>query len=117
MRFTPRSNSVQRLSSLRRSASGHRGLKHAAGPRTLLVVAFLAFDLAVVAFVVAQYAQWLNRDPQEMIYRPDIVPAAKLKVGAPAPDFTLRSSNGKDETTLSSFRGKRPVVLAFGSYT
>jgi hypothetical protein len=39
------------------------------------------------------------------------------KVGTPAPDFTLKTLDGKGEVTLSSFRGKQPVVLIFGSYT
>lgn len=39
------------------------------------------------------------------------------KVGAVAPDFTLKSLDGKSETTLSSFKGDKPVVLFFGSYT
>lgn len=54
-----------------------------------------------------------------------ITPAAKgerlrdtLKVGDPAPDFTLRELGGdKRPITLSSFRGRQPVVLVFGSYT
>ena len=33
-------------------------------------------------------------------------------VGEPAPDFTLNSTSGKP-VTLSSFRGERPVLLAF----
>jgi hypothetical protein len=40
-----------------------------------------------------------------------------LKIGAPAPDFKLRTADGKREVQLSSFKGKRPVVLVFGSYT
>jgi peroxiredoxin len=35
-----------------------------------------------------------------------------LKVGDPAPDFTLPSTAG-GTATLSSFKGKKPVVLAF----
>lgn len=35
-----------------------------------------------------------------------------LKVGDEAPDFTLPGSDGK-EAKLSSFKGKRNVVLAF----
>lgn len=35
-----------------------------------------------------------------------------LKVGDPAPDFTLSSSTGKP-ITLSEFHGKKTVVLAF----
>lgn len=34
------------------------------------------------------------------------------KVGDTAPDFTLHSTTGKD-ITLSDFRGKKNVVLAF----
>jgi peroxiredoxin len=37
-----------------------------------------------------------------------------LKVGDPAPDFTLRSHDGR-EITLSAFRGQR-VVLAFFAF-
>lgn len=40
-----------------------------------------------------------------------------LKVGEQAPDFTLKSPNGKKEVALSSFKGKKPVALVFGSYT
>lgn len=53
-----------------------------------------------------------------------ITPAAKaerradrLKRGDAAPDFTLPLISGKGEVTLSSFQGKRPVVLIFASYT
>lgn len=53
-----------------------------------------------------------------------ITPAAKgerkkdtLKVGDAAPDFTLPDLTGTKEVTLSSFRGRRPVVLIFASYT
>lgn len=38
--------------------------------------------------------------------------STKLKVGDMAPDFTLPSTVG-DKVTLSSFRGKQTVVLAF----
>jgi AhpC/TSA family/EF hand len=40
-----------------------------------------------------------------------------LKAGDPAPDFTLPDTTGTKEVTLSGFRGKRPVVLIFASYT
>jgi AhpC/TSA family/EF hand len=53
-----------------------------------------------------------------------ITPAARserhpdtLKVGDLAPDFTLPDTTGTKEVTLSGFRGKRPVVLIFASYT
>jgi len=34
-----------------------------------------------------------------------------------APDFTLPRQDGKGQISLSEFRGKRPVVLIFGSFT
>ena len=39
------------------------------------------------------------------------------KVGDVAPNFALKSLDGKSEMELASFRGERPVVLFFGSYT
>jgi thiol-disulfide isomerase/thioredoxin len=41
----------------------------------------------------------------------------KLHVGDEAPDFTLADPAGKNEFKLSEFRGKKPVVLMFGSLT
>lgn len=41
----------------------------------------------------------------------------RLQEGDPAPDFKLRSLDGKVMIELSSLRGKKPVALVFGSYT
>jgi hypothetical protein len=41
----------------------------------------------------------------------------RLKVGDLAPDFSLPLIKGAGEVKLSAFRGKRPVVLIFASYT
>lgn len=41
----------------------------------------------------------------------------KLHVGDAAPDFTLLSHDKQSAVQLSSFRGKQPLVLVFGSYT
>ena len=38
-------------------------------------------------------------------------------LGEKAPEFTLRTQDGNDEFRLSQFRGKKPVVLIFGSFT
>jgi hypothetical protein len=43
--------------------------------------------------------------------------AGVLKPGDLAPDFNLPTLDRKDTVRLSSFRGSRPVVLVFGSYT
>lgn len=40
-----------------------------------------------------------------------------LKAGDPAPNFRLKSLDGKSQVELASFKGKKPVVLVFGSYT
>lgn len=40
-----------------------------------------------------------------------------LKVGDMAPDFDLKTADGKGQVRLSSFRGQKPVVLIFGSHT
>lgn len=40
-----------------------------------------------------------------------------LQVGDVAPNFTLPTQDSKASVALASFRGSRPVVLVFGSYT
>jgi hypothetical protein len=40
-----------------------------------------------------------------------------VRVGAPAPDFELPTLDRSARVVLNSFRGVRPVVLVFGSYT
>jgi hypothetical protein len=40
-----------------------------------------------------------------------------LRVGDPAPDFSLETYDKKARVQLSSFRSQKPVVLVFGSYT
>jgi hypothetical protein len=39
------------------------------------------------------------------------------RLGEAAPDFTLPTQDGLGRLTLSDFRGKKPVVLIFGSFT
>jgi hypothetical protein len=43
--------------------------------------------------------------------------AGHLKIGDQSPDFTLPLLDHSGSITLSSFRGQKPVVLIFGSYT
>ncbi len=38
-------------------------------------------------------------------------------LGSVAPDFELRTLDGKSKVKLSSFKDQRPVALIFGSYT
>jgi cytochrome oxidase Cu insertion factor (SCO1/SenC/PrrC family) len=44
--------------------------------------------------------------------QPPAAPRTQLKVGDPAPDFTLTDTEGQ-QVKLSDFRGKKNVVLAF----
>lgn len=39
------------------------------------------------------------------------------RAGEDAPDFTLESKDRSESIRLSQFRGDRPVVLIFGSWT
>jgi hypothetical protein len=43
--------------------------------------------------------------------------AGSLKPGDLAPDFRLPTLDRRNNVQLSSYRGSRPVVLVFGSYT
>ncbi len=43
--------------------------------------------------------------------------SGRLRVGDSAPDFRLSTPDGSSTVQLSDFRGQRPVVLVFGSYT
>jgi hypothetical protein len=47
----------------------------------------------------------------------NIARAGDLKIGDPAPDFRLKTYEKSSWVRLSDFRGDRPVVLIFGSYT
>ena len=59
--------------------------------------------------------------PQQRVPNWDHIKAMMLreppKVGEPAPDFELKTLDGKETIKLSQFKGSRPVVLIFGSYT
>ncbi|MCL4523243.1 MAG: redoxin domain-containing protein [Acidobacteria bacterium] len=58
--------------------------------------------LALICFTLSASAQ----QPQPAVAK------THLKVGDMAPDFKLKDNNGKT-VKLSSFRGKKNVVLAF----
>lgn len=43
--------------------------------------------------------------------------AGRLQAGEPAPGFDLPTAGKSSHVSLASFRGHKPVVLVFGSYT
>ena len=55
--------------------------------------------------------------PEASNQRPARRRPPSLKVGDMAPIFKLKSLDGKSETDLASFKGKKPVILIFGSYS
>jgi hypothetical protein len=93
---------------------------------TSLLVLWLCF-LGVVYFLMTrppeQFAGAIAKLPgpafmlfpfQTMWFR---ARAGNLHVGDQAPDFRLRTLDKSAEVSLASFRGVKPVVLVFGSYT
>jgi len=70
-------------------------------------------------------ARWIaemdSTPPEERIPNYDRVRELMTRtapaVGAIAPDFELKTRDGKQLIRLSDERGKRPVVLIFGSWT
>lgn len=47
----------------------------------------------------------------------NIARGGELKLGDTAPDFSLPARGKGESVRLSAFRGSKPVVLVFGSYT
>ena len=58
-----------------------------------------------------------DADTQRGRVTQDFRAVGALKPGDLAPDFALEPRGGGPAVRLSSFRGKSPVALVFGSYT
>jgi hypothetical protein len=93
----------------------------------LLVAAYIAMA-GLLAYVVTrppeQFGQIMKHLPMPLVF--GVLPGrqlftwarvGRLSEGDSAPDFRLRMLDRPGSVLLSSFRGKRPVVLVFGSYT
>jgi AhpC/TSA family protein len=66
----------------------------------------------LLTFLSVSYAQNKAKPEKEKVEAPAPM---KLKVGDPAPNFTLLNFDGKDLTkvSLQDYRGKKNVALAF----
>jgi hypothetical protein len=91
------------------------------------VLAAYAALLAVMFSVMCQPPVWFGRVMRYFPMRAmplvpfptmwNVARRGSLRVGDQAPDFELSILNRTRQVRLSTFRGDRPVVLIFGSYT
>lgn len=98
------------------------GVVALAGVYALLFVVVLAAMLQTPA----RFGQFMKHMPGIVVWGAFPAPrmwlwarGGVLKPGDLAPDFALQKhgGDGRDRVSLSSYRGQRPVVLVFGSYT
>jgi hypothetical protein len=92
----------------------------------VLLAIYLVF-LAVIAWAMRQPPERFGRVMAKMpVVGFIILPfetlwtqarAGHLQPGDPAPEFDLTTLDKARKVQLSSFRGRQPVVLVFGSYT
>lgn len=101
--------------------------------RTILLRGLLVLGAAYVIFLGALYAamrkppaefsRFMMKLPQPFMYLAPFPPMWKkarggtLQPGDPAPAFVLSTADRKSQVSLQDFRGQRPVILIFGSYT
>ncbi len=85
-----------------------RSIARAVGRTTWLVAA-----LAVCAGACAQPKDDIKKMIKDHKNKKDLAPS----LGADAPNFKLKSFDTEQTVELASFKGKKPVVLVFGSYT
>jgi hypothetical protein len=93
------------------------------GLATSYVVLFLVV-LSAMLGPPERFGLFMRHVPEAVVW--GALPAARMWLwarrgelvpGAVAPDFTLARQGHGARVTLSSYRGRRPVVLVFGSYT
>lgn len=68
------------------------------------------------------FAKTISKLPAPVFFLPferlwSLARKGNLEVGEEAPDFELHTVDRQARVRLSSFRGQKPVVLVFGSYT
>ena len=92
-----------------------------------LVLAYAVLFTVVLSAMLRgpeRFGQFMKRMPGALVW--GALPASRmwlwtrrghLNPGDPAPDFSLVRQGLTHRVTLSSYRGRRPVVLVFGSYT
>ena len=84
--------------------------------RTVRIVMLAGLTAALIAGA-ATAQQGRNRQGRQGQGRQRQLEEGALKIGQYAPTFDLKSLDGKDTFGLKGFRGEKPVILFFGSYT
>ena len=85
--------------------------------------AFLGMTYRAMTQPPEEFGRYMKRLPPFAMYAMPFPPmwnrarAGTLAIGDMAPDFELPKHDKSGRVRLSEFRGKRPVVLLFGSYT
>lgn len=89
----------------------------------VVYLAALASLYAIMTLPPEEFARIIARMPSALFM---VLPfpslwkvarAGHVSIGSPAPDFNLATLDKSGHVRLSSFRGVKPVVLIFGSYT
>ena len=99
-------------------------------PRVLVVIVIcygLLFSSVAIAMqqTPERFGAFMRRMPPAVVWGALPAPRmwlwarkGRLTKGDLAPDFSLRTARDRSQrVTLASYRGQRPVVLVFGSYT
>ena len=73
---------------------------------------FAPLNLLLAGLTLPVFAQQPAASPAPPSAPQPAAPKTHLKVGQPAPDFTLTDTEGK-QISLHDFKGKQNVVLAF----
>ncbi len=74
-----------------------------------------SFVLLLSASLACFGQQSVPKSPAEYRQMGDRI--GRLKPGDPAADFDLKVLHSEKQVRLSSFQGKKPVALVFGSFT
>jgi flagellar basal body-associated protein FliL len=89
----------------------------------VLYGAAVAYTYTAMCKSPAEFSEWINGQRKPMLAVVPFEPlwararGGDLNVGDMAPDFDLETTDHSLRVRLSEFRGDRPVVLVFGSYT
>ena len=95
--------------------------------KVVLVLAVVYVALMAVLFALMRqpilFGKVMRHVPEPLLmvvpFKPlwFVARAGRLRVGDPAPNFNLPTGDKSGRIVLASFRGQKPVVLVFGSYT